>query len=196
VVAPPAGQGRTAVGPVTDGGGDEAVRLGRVRLLAGVVTGGRHGGGEPPAGEVVGGGGGGRTKVSEEEDDIKWASLGRAFGCVLIFRKEDRSPPPSLGLSGSAIQVNLCCNAIVRTNANQSIYSPHHIKSAILTFEKKSHKECNFIRPNYLPKWSDLISLAKLTPFGKQMRVLESFHSSTNLSKKQKLHSFTGWKEY
>jgi hypothetical protein len=94
VVAPPAGQGRTAVGPVTDGGGDEAVRLGRVRLLAGVVTGGRHGGGEPPAGEVVGGGGGGRNKVSEEEDDIKWASLGRAFGCVLIFRKEDRSPPP------------------------------------------------------------------------------------------------------
>jgi hypothetical protein len=41
-----------------------------------------------------------------------------------------------------------------------------------------------------------LISIAKLTAFSKQIRVLESFHSSTNLSKKLKLHCFTGWREY
>jgi hypothetical protein len=36
----------------------------------------------------------------------------------------------------------------------------------------------------FLIKWSDFICMAKLTTFDKQMRVLEFFHSSTNLSKK------------
>jgi hypothetical protein len=38
--------------------------------------------------------------------------------------------------------------------------------------------------------------MAKLTAFGKQIRVLESFHSSPNLSKKLKLQSFMGRREY
>jgi hypothetical protein len=37
---------------------------------------------------------------------------------------------------------------------------------------------------NFLIKLSDLICMAKLTAFDKQMRVLESFNSSTNLSLK------------
>jgi hypothetical protein len=48
----------------------------------------------------------------------------------------------------------------------------------------------------FLIKGSDLICMAKLITFGKQMRVLESFHSSTNLSKKLKLHSFMRQREY
>jgi hypothetical protein len=38
--------------------------------------------------------------------------------------------------------------------------------------------------------------MAKLTAFDKQIRVLESFHSTTNMSlKKLKLHSFMGRRE-
>jgi hypothetical protein len=37
--------------------------------------------------------------------------------------------------------------------------------------------------------------IAKLTTFGKQMRVLESFYSSTNLSKKTKIAFFYGTEE-
>jgi hypothetical protein len=42
----------------------------------------------------------------------------------------------------------------------------------------------------FLIKWSDFICMAKLTTFDKQMRVLEFFHSSTNLSKKTKIALF------
>jgi hypothetical protein len=48
----------------------------------------------------------------------------------------------------------------------------------------------------FVIKLSNLICMTKFTTFGKQMRVLESFHSSTNLSKKLKLHSFIGRREY
>jgi hypothetical protein len=41
-------------------------------------------------------------------------------------------------------------------------------------------------------KWSDLICMTKLTAFDKQMRVLESLHSSINLSKKTKIALFYG----
>lgn len=36
----------------------------------------------------------------------------------------------------------------------------------------------------YLIKWSNLIFMPKLVAYGQQMRVLESFHITTNLSKK------------
>jgi hypothetical protein len=72
------------------GSGRPKVRVRGCRVGASVRTVGGVAGGEVAAGR---GGGGGRNEASEEEEDAKWASLGRAVGCVLISQKEDRSPP-------------------------------------------------------------------------------------------------------
>jgi hypothetical protein len=76
-------------------------------------------------------------------------------------------------------------------------YSLRPIKSVILDFEKNPTKDAilKIDLINFLIKSSDLICMTKLTAFGKQMRILESFHFSTNLSKKLKLHSFRGRRE-
>jgi hypothetical protein len=91
---------------------------------------------------------------------------------------------PNNNLSTQSMQ-RLSATTSLLTNhiLDLCVYSLHPTKSGILTFEKNPTKNTILEnRSNYLPKWSDLIFLAKLTSFGKQMRVLESFYCYTNLS--------------